>query len=1020
MNLSQAQLDAIRRSGQDVCVVAGPGSGKTTVLIERFAWLVEEQHVDASRILAITFTEKAATEIKERLIKRFRERFEADVELRESIERAWVSTIHGFCARLLRENAIAAGLSPDFTVLDQPSAERMAREAAEESLDLMFRERPADMRCLLESLDLSTDDYQRKPDLARSLLDVYESMRESGLRELPEAAEVDDVWPRAQALASEILGDRNASGKDLPKLKDFVTRLIRLPGVVDSLHLEVLDSMSFSLGSIGKNCRARQAADELKNEVVPLLKQQWVASLHADSASLLREAMTRIDELYRRKKRDESAIDFAGLEEETIRLLESDAELRTRTAARFDQILMDELQDTNRLQWRLVNLIRRSFFAVGDINQSIYSFRYADPAVFSEYRDALVAAGAHVDDLRENHRSVSEVLDAVSQVLDGQSGIEHRPLIASRGPSNENGGNSPVDVLVARGDEDTVDREEVEASMVAARIRELCADGTSLKDIAILVRTLGAAKPFERALDQLGIPFVVSGGRTFLEAREIRDVLALLAVLVNPLDDVAMIGVLRSPLVGMSDEEIFRIGHAGWLAEFDRHFGELRPMAGFVAPDQLLASALDECGYAAMLTDRARANVEKLFAYIRREHSRAPRPLAELLDDLEALRATQSEAEAPPPEAGDVVRVMTIHAAKGLEFPIVFICAMHRQTDQTRPVIAFSPGAGLGAKWRNPVTGEGQSDRAHKRIVEEMKLRESAEENRLLYVAMTRAENRLILSYAEKKRGSNWPKLIAKSLTPTSVVEHVITTATELASAAMTANADQLVDPPTPISRRDAAASVTSVAQFHACPRKYLLSTIRGSERVAKVDGEAAGGEAGGMEFGTAVHGILAGESIDDAEATELASRFHASDLGRRAARADRIEREFDFLFYFEDIVLRGQIDLWFEEDGELIVIDYKTDREQSPDAYALQLQIYALALERYAGRVADRAVLYYLRPDVMVEVAIDAEAARAAVRTFLNAQDTLEYPMKAGTQCYRCAFFGNGCVGIGTTVAVG
>src|SRR5438876_2832350 len=125
--MTPAQQEAVRRTGQDVCVVAGPGSGKTRVLIERFAWLVEERGVDPARILAITFTEKAATEIKERLI----ERFLANPARREAIERAWVSTIDGFCARLLREHAIAAGLPPDFSVLDQPVAERLKREAAE-------------------------------------------------------------------------------------------------------------------------------------------------------------------------------------------------------------------------------------------------------------------------------------------------------------------------------------------------------------------------------------------------------------------------------------------------------------------------------------------------------------------------------------------------------------------------------------------------------------------------------------------------------------------------------------------------------------------------------------------------------------------------------------------------------------------------------------------------------------------------------------------------------------------------
>lgn len=1001
-----------------MCVVAGPGSGKTTVLIERFAWLVERQGMDPSRILAITFTEKAATEIKERLIKRFATRFKSAPELRESVERAWVSTIHGFCARLLRENAIAAGLSPDFEVLDQPSAERMAREAAEEALDRMFQERHAEMRSLLEALDLSTGEYTPKPDLARSLLDIYESMRVSGLTELPEVIPSNDVSQRARRLASAILADDRATGKDLPQLQDFARRLLALPAGVSLGHFELVEKLPFSLGSIGKNCRARQLADELKNEVVPLLRQQWAALWHSASAAQLREAISRIDALYRKKKRDEAAIDFAGLEEETIRLLEQDPELRARTAARFDQILMDELQDTNRLQWKLIKLIRRGpndggFFAVGDINQSIYSFRYADPAVFSNYRSALIDAGAQIDDLRENHRSVSEVLDAVSRVLEGEPGIEPRPLIASRGPSNA----QTVEVLVAQETESAgiVDQEEVEANMVAASILDLLKAGAEFKDIAILVRALGATKPFETALDQAGIPFVVSGGRTFLEAREIRDVLALLAVLVNPLDEIALIGVLRSPLVGMSDEEIFRIGRDDWRAEFDRHFGKLRRQAGFIAPDRLLATALDECGYAGALTDRARANCEKLFAYIRRAHAKHPRPLAELLDDLEALRATQSEAEAPPPDAGNVVRMMTIHAAKGLEFPIVFVSAIHRQTDQSKPVLAFSPAAGLGAKWRNPATGAGQSDRAHKRIVEEIQAREAAEENRLLYVAMTRAKDRLILSYAAKKRGSSWPKLVANAILSTRSADQIIPLVSTSTVAAAPLS-DRLCDPPPSVTNRDAAAAVTAVAQFDACPRKFLLSSIAPLPRVT-----SAGESSGGKEFGSIVHSILAGDHVDHAEAEELAAKFNASELGQRAARAHRIEREFDFLFYFEGVVLRGQIDLWFEEGGELIVVDYKTDRiasdHESPDAYARQLQIYALALERYAGRIADRAFLCYLRANKTIEIPITAEAVEstcATMRAFQAAQDSLDYPMKPGVQCHRCAFLGNGCIGIG------
>ena len=163
----------------------------------------------------------------------------------------------------------------------------------------------------------------------------------------------------------------------------------------------------------------------------------------------------------------------------------------------------------------------------------------------------------------------------------------------------------------------------------------------------------------------------------------------------------------------------------------------------------------------------------------------------------------------------------------------------------------------------------------------------------------------------------------------------------------------------------------------------------------------------------------LAGQTVESAEAgsseaESLAARFRSSDLGRRAESATRIEREFDFLFETDDVIVRGQIDLWFEEAGELVIVDYKTDRDESAgEGYALQLRLYALALERYAGRRPDRAVLYYLRSNRTIEISLsdaDLAAARNAVRELRQAQDQLQFPLKVGEQCRKCLFWGGVC----------
>jgi len=992
MTLSDDQRRAVERIGQDVCVVAGPGSGKTRVLTERFAWLVETHGVEPDAILAITFTEKAANEIKSRLIQRFAGRPQSR-ETRESIERAWVSTIHGFCARVLQENAIRAGLPPDFKVLDQAAADRLEREAAEATLDAMYREQPERMRRLLEALDLSTQDDGRQPDLAESLVTVYESMRSSGIGEIPAAVLTPDCLDVARELAESLVTGPMPRGTDGPRLREWAVQFLAQP------NLETLAKFDFNLNNVGRNA----AASRLKNEILPNLQAQWVGEWNADLRDLLCTAIARIEATYRTKKRQESAVDFADLEEFTVALLESDEAVQLEVSGRFEHVLMDELQDTNRLQWRLINLLRTSFFGVGDINQSIYGFRYADPEVFAEYRDELRSSGAEIDELKENHRSRAEILATVSAMLDGQTGIEARPLEAH---ANFEPVGVAVERLVGRGEEAT-DAANAEADLVAGRIRQFVDSGEfCYRDIAVLVRTLSSTAPFERAFDRLNIPFLLTGGRTFLEARETRDLLALLAALVNPLDEIPLIGVLRGPLVGLSDHQIFQMTREGWREEFERRFGRIREHAGFIAPDRLIAMALDQCSYTTGLSDRARANVEKLLAWLRREFRDHPRPLAELLEDLEALRWTQSVAEAPPPEAGDVVRVMTIHAAKGLEFPVVFVSALHRGPDRRKPVIAVSRETGLGVKWRHPITGEGCSDSAHSELMRQIDLKEKAEENRLLYVAMTRAQDRLILSHAESKRSSSWRKL-AESVIPESAAPPE-SSAGEFAAAILT---EEVLDPPVVLGQYDSAVAVTSVAMFQACPRRYYLSRYLGLEPVADRPGTGA------IELGLNVHSALAGEVIESAEARELAAGFRSSDLGRCAEAATHIEREFDFLFETEDVIVRGQIDLWFEEAGELVLVDYKTDRDESgSDGYALQLRLYALALERYAGRRPNRAVLYYLRSNRMVEISLtdaDLAAARDVVRELKQAQDQLQFPLKVGEQCRKCLFRGGLCEGL-------
>jgi ATP-dependent exoDNAse (exonuclease V) beta subunit len=388
---------------------------------------------------------------------------------------------------------------------------------------------------------------------------------------------------------------------------------------------------------------------------------------------------------------------------------------------------------------------------------------------------------------------------------------------------------------------------------------------------------------------------------------------------------------------------------------------------------------------------------------------------------------------------------MTVHAAKGLEFPIVFVAAIHKGVENKLPVVAFSPRIGLGARWRNPAKREDKNDVFQHAIHQERKRREADESDRLLYVAMSRAEQHLILSFAGTKP-KEWAKVVAESLhidtetcgdevvsrsapdgKPWNLRVQITNRAPELLlnprASTQAEDPVDLIAAPSFDSQQDANATVTALAKFAKCPREYYLAHYLGFEgrrrKLRHADDEED--DLSADEFGSQVHALLAGNAVPhpDREAVRLAEVFRQSPLGRRIEQATRVEREFDFLISIKDIVIRGQIDLWFEEGGELTIVDYKTDDVNATEArqraqeYALQLKLYALAAERIAGRPPDHAWLHFLRPDKAIEVDLTPsliDSPQQIVREFQEAQSTLEFPMHIADHCRRCQFYKDLC----------
>ncbi len=1042
------QLDAIDVAHRhlDACVVAGPGSGKTTVLVEYFRQLVAAG-VDPLRILAITFTEKAAGNMRKKLAQAFQQQ----PETRAKLERAWVSTVHGFCARLLRENAVFAGIDPEFGVLDATQSWRIQQESMRAAIDSLFEQHREAMRDLIRGLS----NYE----FEQAVLSAYDTMRGAGVRveqltdfPVPAGVTLDEINDTLTAVRNQPLTAWNyAQTQHLEAALEGAERILSAESPLASLH-----AIAAFTCNLTKCKRGNNAYSLLKRmrEQIEEAEYALITALYAPQRTLLIEILRRFDRLYRERKEQAAALDFADLEEFTVRLLEDHPDARTRLRRQFDHILMDEFQDTNGQQARLVALIRPPdrFYAVGDINQSIFGFRHAEPAGFTAYRDDVQARDRHLVQLVDNFRSRAAILRAVETVTAGTPGIENRALVAGR--KFDDAPDYSVEVIVAP---DLA----VEAKSVAARILEFT--DFTFEDFAVLMRNTEVIPEFTAAFDAAGIPYVVNRGRGFYDSREVNDLTHLLRVIANPRDEISLAVVLRSPLVNASEEALLRLkmngdtlGDAlarttpaafgadhGQISRFASRLHEWRQRREYVTFDRLLLSAIDDCGYPAS------PNLDKFLAQSRDAAARMS--LDEFVAELALVREENPrEPDAPPEDSSNAVKIMTVHSAKGLEFPVVFVAAIHKGVDTDVPVVAFSRHHGLGARWRNPATGKDKDDLYQHALRQEWKRREEEESSRLLYVAMTRAENHLVLSFsATGRKPANWDKLVVERLAldpaaprdelvdyhapdgyPWKARVRIVQEAPELLARprapGQQAPAVHQVSLPVVEDQHDSNATVTALSLFAACPRKYYLSRYLGFvasprklEEAVLISDEPA--DLSASEFGTQVHTLLAGKPVPDPvpEALRLAEVFRQSPLGRRAARATRTAREFDFLMALEDLVIRGQVDLWFEEGGELVVADYKTDEVNSAEAhhrardYALQLRLYSIAVEHVAGRAPDRAFLHFLRPNTLVEVDLTPnliESPEQTVRDFQQAQSRLDFPLIEGDHCKRCPFYHDLC----------
>ena len=781
LDFSAEQEAAIRARAPLVALSAGAGSGKTTVLVERFIDLVQRDSVSPLEILAITFTEKAAAEMKERIVRSFEDR--KDVANRRQAEAAYISTIHGFCARILRENPLAARLDPSFRVmddltrsvyLDERLDELYADDWFAEHVKLLSKRYLSDRPALIEIIEeaaflpaefgrlgTTEESFTLEEHVAEAMRRVrqfwngqWAHARTSLLTAEPLIASAEVTGParRAhhQAMCGVIRDLAHNEAIDTSLAERFGACAGFTAGVV-AVDREPIKTVLDPLKAIFKGCVSVdfEAIERQEREVFAPLKVK------------IYEYATETRRKYEAFKRQHGYLDFEDMQRRALDLLD-DADVRAAYGRRFKHILLDEAQDTNDVQMRIVERLqdgRQSLFAVGDVKQAIYGFRGANPEIFqalchserSEESSTSRPRALYRDDedsspslgmttgslgmtlsLVDNYRSrggVIDVVNAVGERLWSDGSIAFEPLRAEF-PYEAHDSDPRVELWVmeqrkAEGDEekDTADDvREREGVKIAAWIRaQVDGDGVGgappltvydratgkyrrvrYGDIAILSNTRLPFPAYERALAELGIPFVKDGGREFFLGREVQDLLAAIRVIHNPLDDLNLLAALRSPLFGWGDRDLVRLrvaageGKSLWsglprvepndaTAARDAYesLRTLRQYAAYVPPVGLIEMICEVTAYRAALLCLPRgraqvANIDKLIEFARGTAELDGPSLASFVHRADlAEKYLAGETDAPIATTGDdVVVISTIHGAKGLEWPVVVLAAI--------------------------------------------------------------------------------------------------------------------------------------------------------------------------------------------------------------------------------------------------------------------------------------------------------------------------------------------------------
>jgi ATP-dependent helicase/nuclease subunit A len=1020
-------------------VTANAGSGKTTVLVNRYLNILFNTDIQIDNLVAITFTEKAASELKKKIADTLDEQINSETDitrlhkiesLRDHFSWANISTIHSFCAKILRLFPVEADVDVGFSILDGVDKVIFENEAIDESLHRFLTDinsdRTEEIKFVLSSLSKKRTKeilrflLEKREQVDRLIQNIFSKSDEEILNGWKSEIEA-QILPVVESNVWRVIANRVLQNASTNSANDLKIQLSKWKSNISfekkyQIYFDIISTLLTTKGTFNKTLLGKKYDFESVAEDESALANQWFEikdiltsitdeNLDNNQNTLLRITKTilslfnEIVQLYDHKKNEKSYLDYEDLQIKTRNLL-NNPEVKTKLSQKFKYIMIDEYQDTNLLQYEiflplLSDLKSGNLFIVGDPKQSIYRFRDADVEIFEQTKSDI--SNSLSPTTNDNHKSSNIILAESFRLLTDITCLTN--LVFSKLMSDKRhkfetsyeelvkGRNNPshgrIELFFPKIDSDDNEKAKkadliaIECEMIARRIVNLKETNYRIydknenphpfefRDAAILLRSRTHLKEIEKAFNKHGIPYFIHGGIGFFQTQEIYDFYNYFRFLLNHNDDVALAGLLRSPFFSVSDAELYEIAITSrdeyfWIKtnifiKSEEPSPQLRRAVEILYDNikftnripipLLVQQVLKKTGWLGTIAGlhygrQSQSNIEKLLSIAREFEGRGFTNLFDFVERLKTLiEGEEREGQANIETEGNAIQIMTIHSAKGLEFPVVFLpfCDKKFKYD-SEPYLENTIGLGF-------TFFDQASDKIEPlnyiRLKNISRLKTEAEEKRIFYVACTRAKDMLIISGSPQNESSsylNWlidcldinPQEIKSGKISVSnrqvktlelvdgkykskILNHdlkinVYTSPDEITLTGNQTELAQAVEPintimiePLKASIRNDFFSATQIQTYLNCPTKYFLRYKIGlpektTKQVYFHEEEDANDIIRGVTLGIIVHGIL--EKFQIYSETEIRENIESTLISERLSNRDKLNKYTNDILY--------------------------------------------------------------------------------------------------------------------------